>query len=342
MHTIGDTAQEYVTRPSSRSEIAPSRRHVRRRTVSTWETPGERMGGNGVSAENLAKALGWFSIALGAAEVLAPRALGRALGVGSHPGLMRGLGLREIASGVGILSQRRQAPWLWSRVAGDAMDLALLGTALKANGNARGRVAFAAAAVAGVAALDYLASQRMTEVEGTGEPVGALHVEKGLTVAKSPEECYALWRDLERLPRFMRHLESVTVQSPTRSHWVAKGPAGFSVEWDSEITEDTPSRAIAWRSAPDAQVVHSGVVTFEPARAGRGTIVRVQMDYAPPGGVAGAMIAKLFGDDPQQAVLEDLRRFKQLLEAGEIPTTQGQPAGKRGVLYSLLKKGHQR
>jgi uncharacterized membrane protein len=126
----------------------------------------------------------------------------------------------------------------------------------------------------------------------------------------------------------MKHLVSVDMRDDRRSHWVATGPTGSTVEWDAEITEDRPNEMIAWRSVEDSDVEHSGAVRFESAPGNRGTIVTVDMRYAPPGGTLGSAIAAWFGEDPPQSITMDLRRFKQIMETGEIITTEGQPAGR--------------
>ncbi|MBC7542142.1 MAG: DUF2892 domain-containing protein [Candidatus Sericytochromatia bacterium] len=153
----------------------------------------------------------------------------------------------------------------------------------------------------------------------------AAHLVTAMTIRKSPEELYAFWRNFENLPTFMHHLKSVTVLGERLSHWVAKAPFGASVGWDAEIIADEPNRRIAWRSTADADVVNAGDVRFVPAPAGRGTEVRVHIDYVPPGGKLAVAVARLFGEAPDQRVREDLRRFKQMMEAGEVPTTAGQP-----------------
>ena len=150
-----------------------------------------------------------------------------------------------------------------------------------------------------------------------------------ITIQASPDQVYAQWRDFERLPTFMYHLKSVEVTDERRSHWVAKGPAGTTVEWDAEIVEDVPGRRIAWRSTEDASVENSGSVQFQPAPAGQGTEVRVALEYEPPGGALGKVVAKLFGEEPNQQLADDLRRFKQLIETGEIARSDGSPAGTR-------------
>jgi uncharacterized membrane protein len=145
-----------------------------------------------------------------------------------------------------------------------------------------------------------------------------MNVKKVVTVNRSPEELYNFWHNFENLPRFMRHLESVQVTGPSQSHWKTKGPAGQMVEWDAEITEDQPNELIGWRSLEGADVPNSGTVRFTPAPGGRGTWVQVALEYDPPGGKAGALVAKLFGEEPEKQVYDDLRAFKQVMEVGEI------------------------
>jgi uncharacterized membrane protein len=145
-----------------------------------------------------------------------------------------------------------------------------------------------------------------------------IHVKESFTIDRSPEELYNFWHNFENLPRFMKHLKSVTTQGDNRSHWVAKGPAGMDVEWDAEVINDEPNRVIAWRSLAGADVDNAGSVRFVPAPSGHGTQVSVTMDYIPPAGRAGALAAKLFGRDADQMVREDLRGFKRLMEAGEV------------------------
>lgn len=291
-------------------------------------------------AQQLATALGWFSIGLGIAQLLAPRTVARTIGVPQHSTVMRTLGARELASGVGILSRRRTGGWLWSRVAGDAMDLALLGRAARSSSIQRNRVIVAAAAVAGIALLDFLSSMQQTRRQPGVAQSGALHIQKSLTINRSPDECYRFWHDFENFPSFMKHLESVQITGENRVHWKARAPAGTSVEWDAELIADQPGQYLAWHSLEGADIDNAGSVRFERAPGGRGTIMRVELEYRPPGGAAGALIAKLFGEEPEQQIDEDLRRFKWLIETGEIPTTIGQPSGPRSVIgRALLHKG---
>jgi uncharacterized membrane protein len=155
-----------------------------------------------------------------------------------------------------------------------------------------------------------------------------INLEEAVIINRTPEELYSFWRDLERLPAFMRNLVSVEQLDGRRSRWRAKAPAGRTVEWEAEIIDELPNELLAWRTVDGADVVSAGSVHFAPATGGRGTEVRVRMQYDPPGGKAGAAVAWLFGQEPTQTVQEDLRRFKQLMEAGEVPTIKGQPRGK--------------
>ena len=144
---------------------------------------------------------------------------------------------------------------------------------------------------------------------------------------KPAHELYAFWRNFENLPRFMQHLGSVTCADGKRSHWTTVGPANYRVEWDAEIINDEPDRLIAWRSLGNADIDNAGSVRFLPAPGDRGTQLKVVIDYIPPAGMLGHAIAKLFGKYPEQQIREDIRRFKRLMELGEIPTNEGQPRG---------------
>lgn len=157
-------------------------------------------------------------------------------------------------------------------------------------------------------------------------------VEYAATINRSAEELFQFWRTFENLPRFMQHLVSVRQLDQRRSHWVAKAPAGRTVEWDAEIINEIPNQLLGWRTLEGADVVSAGSVRFTPVAADRGTEVHVRLQYAPPGGKAGAAIAWMSGHDPNYTIQEDVRRFKQLMETGEMATTEGQPRGKQSIL----------
>jgi uncharacterized membrane protein len=278
--------------------------------------------------QQISRTLGWFSIGLGLTELLAPRRLGKAVGLNNHTALLRIFGIREILSGVAILSQPRSATWVQTRVVGDLLDLAVLGAALRSDGSNKPRLMAAAAAVAGVTIADVLCSQKLAKRFPDEKPNKRVRLIKSVSIKRSAEDLYNFWRNFENLPRVMDHLESVQVRDNRHSHWVAKGPVGTAVEWDAEIVRDEPNRLISWSSKEGADVDNWGTVTFAPATNGRETVVRVELEYHPPGGVIGAKLAKLFGKAPEQEVSNDVRRLKQLMETGEIATTYGQPAGR--------------
>lgn len=268
--------------------------------------------------ETLAQALGWLSVGLGLAEVAAPGMVAGWIGLRESDktrSLLRFYGVLEMAAGVGILAQRRPSGWLWGRVGGDLLDLATLGAAMTDDVADRTRLGAATAAVVGVTALDILCAQRLGEDDEPEEPKA---VRKTIRVNRPVADVYRFWRDFENLPRFMENLQSVEVFDDRRSHWRAKGPFGRTVAWDAEIVEDRRDSLISWRSTEHADIENSGRVRFEPATGGRGTVIHVELEYRPPAGVAGAALAWLTGSEPGQQIDTDLRRFKQIMETGEV------------------------
>lgn len=303
------------------SPFAPERRHE----------PMPRMRQSFPDGRGAARGLGWFSIGLGLAEVLAPRMVAKTVGARRHDKLIRGYGMREIATGIGILSNPQPAGWLWMRVAGDAVDLASLRRAGKGRRNGRGKRLFGAASVAGVTMLDIVCAARLSKEESGRTWRRA---EANMAVDRPPDECYQFWANFENLPRFMSYLQSVTTTSDGRSHWIAAGPGDSRIEWDAVAEENVPNRRITWRSIDGSSVWHSGSVEFEPEPAGHGTVVRVQMDYGHPFQALGPL-AKLLGKDPEQMIRKELRRFKQVMETGEVLTTEGQPSGRESSMTWL-------
>lgn len=156
-----------------------------------------------------------------------------------------------------------------------------------------------------------------------------IKVEKTLTINKPAAELYRFWHDFENLPHFMKHLKDVKVYDAKRSHWTTSAPLETTIEWDADIIDDRENELIAWRSVEGADVDNSGSIHFQPAQHDRGTEVKVVTEYNPPAGAIGAAIAKLFGESPEQQLGDDLRRFKMLMETGEIATTEGQSSGHR-------------
>jgi uncharacterized membrane protein len=153
-----------------------------------------------------------------------------------------------------------------------------------------------------------------------------IHVEESATISRPLPELYRFWRNFENLPQFMEHLESVSMREEGISHWVAKGPAGMQVEWDARIINEVENKVIGWQSLAGSTISTAGSVNFDEDP--HGTRMTVHLQYNPPGGKLGAAVAKMFGEEPNQTIREDLRRLKQLMEAGEIPTTEGQPSGR--------------
>ncbi len=265
--------------------------------------------------------LGWLSIGLGMAQLMMPGQMARWVGAADDERARRAMmaiGLREVTSGLGILAQPRPTTFMWSRVLGDVMDLALLAGQWRQGESERARLTAASAGVLSLAlldvktALDLQRSRQGQDVQARG-----VHVRQSVTVRAPREQVYAFWRDLENLPRFMSHLESVQVRNG-QSRWRAKAPAGKFVEWTAQLLVDRPNEALAWASDTDASVPNHGSVYFIPAPGERGTEVHVELFYEPPMGALGALVAKLLGEEPALQIKGDLRRLKQVLETGEV------------------------
>ncbi len=173
------------------------------------------------------------------------------------------------------------------------------------------------------ASLEGLGAWRADTRTALSGPRG-IHLRESVRLECPVDEVYRFWARLENLPTFMPNLLSVSDLGGGRSHWVARGPAGMRVEWNAEIINEIPNKVLAWRSLPGGDVASAGSVTFEPARGDdRGTQLTVTLQYEPPAGKVGALIAGAFGREPSQTIREDLRRLKQLLEAGEIAKAAG-------------------
>jgi uncharacterized membrane protein len=282
--------------------------------------------------EQLAVGLGWFSIGLGVAELTAPRSVARLIGAPDDDAtlsLLRVFGAREIGSGLAILSEPDRPAWMWSRVGGDMIDLAALGAAMRSDRADLGRLAAAAAFVAGATAIDAYTARQLSEAGATpgararrAEP-RETRVRAVTTINKPIEQVYAFWRRFENFPQFMRHIESIEAIDERRSRWRATAPAGATVSWEAELVEDRENEQISWRSVEGSSVRHHGSVHFAHAPGARGTEVRVELAYQPPAGALGRGVAWLFGEEPGQQIHEDLHRFKQLMETGEIPLSEG-------------------
>ncbi|MBN3871241.1 SRPBCC family protein [Nostoc sp. JL33] len=204
------------------------------------------------------------------------------------------------------------------------------GGAMVLMGLRQGSLRGALTALAG-GGLVYQGATKQSTIQKAQEVIGinqTIKVEKTVTINKSAEELYRFWHNFENLPTFMKHLKSVKVHNEKRSHWIANAPLDNTVEWDADILEDRENEFISWASVEGADVDNSGFVRFKKAPGDRGTEVKVVLEYNPPGGALGATVAKLFGEEPEQQIGDELRRFKMLMEAGEIATTEGQTSGR--------------
>jgi uncharacterized membrane protein len=177
----------------------------------------------------------------------------------------------------------------------------------------------------------YASSSRRGDTRAALAGARGVHVDESVTLYRTPEELYRFWRRFENLPQFASHLVSVTQTDAGTSHWIAKGPGGRTVEWNAEVINDIPNELIGWRTLDGADVTSAGSVSFHPTGKGE-TRVHVKLQYEPPAGRLGALVAWVMSQEPSQTIREDLRRFKALLEAGEVPTTEGQPRGQQSWL----------
>jgi uncharacterized membrane protein len=312
-----------------------------RASVAEWRSSADAAS-DAEDLQQLQKTLGWISVALGVAEIAAPQQVARLIGAGDgdHSKLIRMCGARELASGVGLLSGRAPAQATLSRVAGDAIDLALLGAALSSRNANVGRLLAASAAVLGITAMDVYAARQQSalagELEGTLDQEEPQRLTASVAVNAAPEKLYAAWRELDNLPRFMPHLESVTRLDDSRSHWVAKGANGVAIEWDARITEDEANHRLSWETLPGSPYPHRGSVVFEPLGKDRGTQVFVEWFPGEQRGMFATIVARLMGENPELRIAQGLRAFKQWIETGEVATTQGQAAGARSWLGKTM------
>ena len=277
-------------------------------------------GADGQQTAPFARALGWFSVGLGVTSLLAPHEMARLIGIDDgSPAMLRLVGVREIVNGVGILTQPDPTPWLWARVGGDAMDLALLRSAMESPDADHLRLTAATAAVLGLTAVDVLCGLRASgapaEAPQPSQPVRAI---AAVTIHAPVAQVYGFWEGFRNLPRFMNDLASVQIVDDRHSHWRLTGPGGLVLEWDVEITDETPNARIAWRSTGGAGFAADGAVRFRPAPRDQGTEVIFDARMQPPGGEIGKTIAGFFAKFLGAKIGNDLRRSKQLIELGEI------------------------
>jgi len=262
------------------------------------------------SPEKIARGIGWFSVGIGIAQIVAPRLVTRLVGLPLPPALTIACGVRELVCGIGILTQEQPRPWVQARVVGDALDLTAFGAALLLPGADRSRLAVSTAAVASVAALDVYCSRELAKDRRRPAP---RHLSMSVHVDRPAAELYRFWRDLPNLPRVMPRLASIQVLDDVHSHWVLRTPDGVRVEWDAEIIDDVPGERIAWRSVEGTRVFDAGSAQFVRAASG-GTDVNVDLLYEPFADSFGTAVALLFGLEPGGEGHLDLDALKRFME----------------------------
>lgn len=299
--------------------------------MSSFDSLGGPSAGLAHKPTAMARGLGVASAVAAVPMVLAPTAINRLIGVANTKTsrtLMRADGVKELIAAAGLLTKFRPTPYLGLRVAGDIVDLALLSNASRHKNANTARLSVTVASLVALTIADVVAT-RKSHKSPAQEPEREypLKARTAVTINKPVDEVYRYWHDFEQLPTFMYHLESVTDLGNGRSRWKAKAPFGKSVEWDAEIVKDDENQVIAWHSLEGATIDNTGSVRFSEAPGGRGTEVLVDIEYSAPGGAAGALVAKLFGEEPEQQIKDDLRRFKQIMETGEVLRSDGTPEG---------------
>lgn len=286
----------------------------------------------------LGVALAWIGIGIGITELLVPRALARTAGLPARPRLLQAIGTRELITNAGILLQPQKGGWGWSRVAGDVLDLSLL--AWVGQRHPHRRLPPLTAILAGMTVLDMLAAyDKQRQSVSQRVTAGVVRIHKLLYIQRPADECYRFWRNFENFPYFMQHVAAVQVVDATHTHWRVRVPLGQHVDWTVELFSDIPARQLGWRTIAGSAVEHTGVVRFLPTIADNNTRLDIDMRYHAPLNQAGVMLAKILSEEPSQKIDDDLRRFKQLIETGEIATTAGQPSGRRGALVRLMRRG---
>lgn len=304
----------------------------------------------GRSAGDFAQTLGWLSLGLGIAGLMMPRTLARWAGLAPRDTWLRAIGAREFITGAGILLRPDKPGWLWSRVAGDAMDLSLMALAPRHRSDRRSGMV--SALLTGITVLDLLVAYDKTadktarlhsEPRATRKKSTAIvHVKRSLDINRSPEACYHFWRHFENFPRFMQHVESVKLVDTTHSRWQVHAPLRQHTHWEVELTSDIPGQQLGWQTragSATSDISHTGIVHFRPAPGRRGTRIEAELTYHLLRGMAGLVRARMTEEALTRSLSNDLRRFKQLIETGEIATTIGQAAGRRSTIDRLVHKG---
>lgn len=287
-----------------------------------------------VRSQQTARALGWFSIGLGVSELLLTDRMARAIGFRRSPLWLQVMGVREIATGIGILAARRPgAGHVQMRVMGDAIDLALLASAWDSAGRERHRLSIATAAVLGVTVLDVLATRKLASDGATHNP---LQLRASISLEEPPDEVYRQLRDLSNLTAYLSHAHTVELQGEESFQLTSDIPFSGTSLWHARIIEDVPSRRVVWETLPESPLHMRGQLDINPRSGERGTLLRASVSIKPATPSLVTPLARLLGSLPDQWLMQQLRRFRQYVETGEVATTQGQPTGRRSPLSRHL------
>lgn len=285
-------------------------------------------------SQQTARALGWFSIGLGLTELCMPDRLARAIGFRRSPLWLQVMGVREIAAGIGILAaQRPGAGHLQWRVAGDAIDLALLASAWRPARREGERLSVATAAVLGVTVLDVLATRKLARESAAREP---LELRASIGLEEQPDAVYRALRDPSNLTQYFGHAQDIELAGRDAFQLTTHVPFGGSSRWHARIVEDVPSRRIAWETLPESLLHIRAQVELSEQPGQRGTLLRATVAIQPTAAKLVAPLARMLGKAPDKWLMTQLRRFRQYIETGEIATTQGQPSGRRSLLSRHL------
>jgi uncharacterized membrane protein len=257
---------------------------------------------------------GWISLAVGAAEVVVPYILARAVG-GRVPRRLRGLvpalGARGMSAGIGLLAKAGHGHWLKRRLLGERLDVGFVGRALRRPGARRVRTVGAFVATWGLAIYD---ARRRFRARREALALAAAPVQRSIIIARPPAEVFAFWRDFANLPGIIPHLDAVDVLDDDRSRWRARGADGDLIEWEAAIVEERDGALVGWRSVDRASIGTAGSLRLEPALGGQGTEVHLELQYDPPDGQLGRIVASFWGEEREEEVEEALRRLKARLE----------------------------
>ena len=233
-------------------------------------------------------------------------------------------------------SSRHGRPYAGAAAAGPTQNIGWIPVALGAaaivarmGGRKHGAMALALTAFAGAGAIGAMRGAQLDRGRtGAKKQGGEPEVERSITIGKTADELRDYWLDPRTLPQIMAGFATVRATGGGRMHWKVEGPLGRAYEWDTEAV-DRPGEGIGWRSLPDGAIPNEGRIRFHPAPAGRGTVATLHFRFDPPGGPLGDGLLKVLGSTPLDLVADGaLRRFKNLVETGEIPTTVRQPAAR--------------